>query len=150
VNIEFLAEHPESIPLLVGLYETEWAPYYGADGPGDALADLTARCNRDEIPAGIVAVEKGEILGTAALDTDAATGLTPSVVGLLVRPSHRRRGVATALLQGAEALARRLGLARIFISTTTLGELLLRTGWRYRGDARFHDGERGVIYVKDL
>lgn len=97
MDIEFLAEHPESIPLLVDLYETEWAPYYGADGPGDALSDLRLRCNRDQIPAGILAVENGEILGTAAL-----------------------------------------------------GELLLGTGWRYRGDARFHDGARGVIYVKDL
>ena len=150
MDIEFLAEHPESIPLLVDLYETEWAPYYGADGPGDALADLTARCNRDEIPAGIVAVENGEIVGTAALDTDVATGLTPSVVGLLVRPSHRRRGVATALLQGAESLAGTLGLGHIFVSTADLGDLLVRMGWRFHDEARFHDQQSGAIYVKDL
>lgn len=150
MNIELLAEHAESIPKLVDWYASEWEPYYGTDGPGDALADLRSRCNRGEIPIGLVAIEEGKILGTTALDVDAATDLVPSVVGLLVRPSQRRRGIALALLERAEALARELGYSRIFVSTAILGDLLVRMGWRSHGEVNFASGEIGTVYVKDL
>ena len=150
MDIELLAEHSESIPKLVDWYMSEWKPYYGADGPGDARADLQSRCNRDEIPIGLVAVEHGEILGTAAVDVDAATGLVPSVVGLLVTPSQRRRGIATALLKRAESLARKLGYSRLFVSTAILGDLLVRMGWHSQRDVKFASDELGAIYAKDL
>ena len=121
MNTELLAEHSESIPEIAAWYVSEWKPYYGTDGPGDALADLRSRCNRTEIPVGFVAVEDGEILGTAALDIDAATDRVPSVVGLLVRPSQRRRGVAAALLGHAA----KLEIARVL-------EAVLQRGRRRR------------------
>ena len=150
MEIELLAEHSESIPQLVDWYVSEWEPYYGADGPGDARADLRSRCNRDEIPICLVAVENGEILGTAAVDVDAATGLIPSVVGLLVKPSQRRRGIATALLKRAESLARKLGYSRLFVSTAILGDLLARTGWHLQREVQFANDEPGNIYAKNL
>jgi GNAT superfamily N-acetyltransferase len=150
VNTELLAEHSESIPELADWYLSEWEPYYGADGPGDALADLRSRCNRAEIPIGFVAVEDGEIIGTAALDVDAATQRAPSVVGLLVRPSQRRRGVARVLLRGAEDLAKALGYSQVFISTIVLGDLLLRMGWHSQGQVEFVSGETGAVFVKNL
>ncbi len=150
MDIELLAEHSESIPKLVDWYMSEWEPYYGADGPGDARADLRSRCNRDEIPIGLVAVEDGEILGTAAVDIDAATGLIPSVVGLLVKPSQRRRGIATALLKRAESLARTLGYSRLFVSTAILGDLLVRMDWHSQREVKFASDELGAIYAKDL
>ncbi len=150
MNIELLAEHPESIPVLVDWYMSEWEPYYGPNGPGDAHADLRSRCNRDEIPIGLVAVEDGAILGTAAVDVDEATGLRPSVVGILVTPAQRRRGFATALLKGAESLARQLGYGRLFVSTAILGELLVRMGWHSQRQVKFASNELGTIYAKDL
>ena len=150
MDIELLADHQESIPLLVDLYITEWGPYYGAEGPGDAGFDLRSRCNRDAIPVGLVAVEDGEFLGTAAIDTDAATGLSPSIVGLLVKPARRRRGIATALLQRAESIARQLGFRRLYMSTAVLGDLVLAMGWRWHAEVTFHNDESGAIYVKDL
>lgn len=54
------------------------------------------RCKHDTIPLGLVAIENGNVLGTAALDQDVTTKLTPLVVGLLVAPEHRRRGIATS------------------------------------------------------
>ena len=150
MNTELLAEHPESLHELAAWYLSEWEPYYGADGPGDALAELRSRCNRAEIPIGFVAVEDGQIIGTAALDVDAATECVPSVVGLLVRPSQRRRGVATALLGRAEDLAKALGYSHLFISTVVLGDLLVRLGWRSQGEVEFIGGETGAVFVKDL
>ena len=150
MEIELLADHSDSIPMLAERYLSEWEPYYGADGPGDARVDLESRSNRDELPIGIVATEGGEVHGTAALDLDVATGLTPSVVGLLVVPSQRGRGVASALLKSAESLAKRLGYSRLYISTTILGDLLVQTGWYSLGEVEFVNEEQGSIYARDL
>ena len=145
-----LSDHREVIPTLVEWFLSEWEPYYGADGPGDARADLESRCNRDAIPVGLVAIESDEVLGTVALDLDVSTNLTPSVVGLVVGQPFRRRGVATALLRAVEDLARRLGYRRIYVSTGALGALLTRLGWEVRGDVRFLNDEHGSVYVRNL
>jgi len=150
MEIKLLADHPESIPMLADFYVSEWEPYYAVKGPGDARADLESRCNRIEIPIGFVATENRAVIGTAALDLDPATGLAPSVVGLLVAPSQRGRGIATALLESAESLAKRLGYRRLHISTTHLGRLVVRLGWRSLGEVDFLNEEHGSIYVRDL
>ena len=150
MNIALLAGHAEVIPTLADWYRLEWEPYYGANGPGDARVDLESRCNRDAIPIGLVAMEGDQVRGTVALDLDMATNLTPSVVGLLVGSEHRGRGIATALIESAESLAKQLGYSRVYVSTTALGNLLLRMGWHLCGEAEFLNDERGSIYVCDL
>ncbi len=148
--IELISDHLEVIPTLTDWYQSEWEPYYGKDGPGDARADLESRCNRDELPIGLVAIENNQVLGTAALDLDVTTDLTPSVVGLLVAPAYRHQGIATALLNAAEELARQLGYRRIFVSTTILGDLLNQLGWEAMGAVQFLNAEQGSVYVCDL
>lgn len=150
MNIALLADHTELIDELAARYESEWAPYYGEAGPGDARADLTARCNRDRLPIGLVAFEDDRILGAAALDGDAATGMSPSVVGLLVTPEARGKGVAVALIESAERLARELGYDELFISTSILQRLLRRQGWQEKGDVEFLNRERGKLFVRNL
>ncbi len=147
MQIELLAENTEVIPTLADSYLLEWEPYYGINGPGDARTDLESRCNHDALPIGLVAMEGNQVLGTAALDLDVATDLTPSVVGLLVEHEHRGRGIATKLLESAEGLAKRLGYSRIYISTTVLGDLLVRMGWHPFGKAEFLNDEQGLIYA---
>lgn len=150
MTIELLADNTEILPTLVDWYEREWSPYYGVDGPGNAQVDLASRCNRDAIPIGFVAKENNQLLGVAALDLDAATNLTPSVVGLLVADEFRGRGVASRLLRSATRLAKGLGYNHVYISTTTLGDHLLRNGWRWIDDTHFLNDEHGSIYVFDL
>lgn len=150
MQIALLADHAHAIDELANRFETEWAPYYGENGAGDACADLRSRCNRDRLPLGLVAIEDDRILGTAALDRDATTGLTPSVVGLLVAPGSRRQGIAAALVETAERLARELGYDELFISTSILQSFLRRQGWREKGELDFLNDERGKVFVLDL
>ncbi len=149
MNIQLLADHAEVIPTLTDWYLSEWEPYYGLNGPGDARADLESRCNRDELPIGLVAIEDDQVSGTAALDLDVTTNLTPSVVGLLVEPACRRRGIATALLKATEEIARQLGHRRLYVSTTVLGGLLNQLGWEAMGAVQFLNAEQGSVYMRD-
>jgi GNAT superfamily N-acetyltransferase len=149
-DIVLLADHAGFIDDLAARYETEWAPYYGDSGPGNARADLASRCNRDRLPIGLVAVEGECVLGTAALDRDVSTGLAPSVVGLLVAPEARGKGVARALIESAEGRARELGYDELFISTSILHGMLVRQGWQEKGDVEFLNGERGTVFIRNL
>ena len=150
MNIELLTDHPEVIDELATSYETEWVAYYSDGGPGDARADLASRCNRDRAPIGLVALEESRVLGTIALDHDEATGLAPSVVGLLVVPEARGKGLARELLESAERLARELGYDELFISTSILHGMLRRQGWQEHGEVEFLNNERGKIFVRNL
>ena len=150
VNIELLTDHTDAIATLADWYLSEWKPYYGAGGPGNARKDLVSRCNRGEIPIGLVAMEGEQVCGTIALDLDVTTNLDPSIVGLLVGHEYRRRGIATALLKSAEKLARDLDYDRLYVSTSILGGLLERMGWRTMGDVEFLNAECGLIYMCDL
>ena len=146
MRVALLADHAGAIDTLAAWYEHEWEPYYGPLGPGDAAAELASRCNRDRLPAGLVAMDDDKIVGTAALGRDAASGLAPAVVGLLVVPEYRRKGVAGALLAAAGQLANELGYDELFMSTAILGGLLRRKGWQEKGDVKFMSGERGKVY----
>jgi GNAT superfamily N-acetyltransferase len=135
--VELLADHAGCVDVLADWFAQEWAPYYGPGGAGDARADLAA-------------IRDGRVLGTAALDRDTATGPTPSVVGLLVAPDCRGRGVASALLESAERLAGQLGYDELFMSTSVLQVLLQRNGWQQTGDVEFLNNERGKVFVRHL
>ncbi len=150
MKIELLADHREVIPFLTDWYLLEWEPYYGIHGPGNAQGDLELRCNHEEIPIGLVAIEGDQVCGTISLDLDTATNLTPSMVGLLIGRDYRRRGIGTALLKSAEELARSLGYRRVYMSTTVLGNLLQRMGWHKLREVEFLNGERGLIYAHDI
>ncbi len=150
MHIALLADHTGSVDELAARYEAEWAPYYGDSGPGNARADLASRCNRDRLPIGLVAIEGDRILGSAALDRDAATGLTPSVVGLLVAPEARGRGIARALIEAAERLARDLRYDEVYFSTSILQSMLRRAGWQEKSDVRFLNDERGTVFARNL
>lgn len=56
VRIGYLVDHPEALPTLEHLFQTEWAAYYGAAGPGNAHQDLAAYSNRGQLPVGLVRV----------------------------------------------------------------------------------------------
>ena len=150
MKIERLSDHPEVIPQLADWYLSEWDAYYGAAGPGDARADLQSRCNSRVLPVGLVAFKGGQAVATAAIGLDAATGLTPSIIGLLVEPGHRRRAIATALVDACEDVARELGHKRLHVSTNVIGPLLERTGWQKMGKVTFRNDERGSVYRRDL
>ena len=53
-----LADVPGTIPALAQWFVDEWEPYYGATGPGDALADLEASHDDGMLPIAVVALDE--------------------------------------------------------------------------------------------
>jgi len=150
MKIELLADHPDVIPELARWYISQWGPYYGRNGPGDAHADLEARCNRETLPIGLVAIEDRRVLATAAVGCDASAHLTPSVIGMLVEQNHRGRGIGSALLKTCSDITRKLGYRHLYISTSVPGNSLIEMGWQEVGQTRFLNSETGSIYARDL
>lgn len=150
MQIDYLSDHPALIPVLADWYITEWEPYYGKDGPGNAEADLRGRCNRDQLPLGLVVVAGKFPTATASLGFDMATGMAPSVIGLLVAESHRGQGIAAVLIDACRTEASRLGHNQLFLSTSVLGPMLIRRGWHLAGSTKFLNREKGGVYSCDL
>ncbi len=148
--IDFLTNHPDVISELANWYRAEWEPYYGTKGQGDARADLEARCCCDKLPIGLVAIEDHRVVATVAVGLDAATNLTPSIIGLLVKQNHRGRGIGTALIQSCTDVARQFGYERLYVSTSVLGNLLHQLGWQALGETKFLNDEQGSVFVRDL
>jgi predicted GNAT family N-acyltransferase len=86
---------------------------------------------RDHEGLHLVAVADGELLGTCRL---LLVGPTAQFSRLAVRASARRRGIATALLELAEAEARAARASRIVLHAQTYAqELYERAGYKPRG-----------------
>lgn len=138
LRFRLLADHRDAISTLAAWFESEWAPYYGPDGPGDAMTDLRQSCNRNELPIAIVAFSGCEIVGTAALKHESVTThkhLSPWLAALLVHPKHRRQGIAQALIKEIEKLAKTLAFEEIYIGigegSGTPRSAVKNRGWHY-------------------
>jgi ElaA protein len=96
----------------------------------------------------LVAVSEGELLGTCRV---LMVGTTAQFSRLAVRPSARRRGIATALLDAADAETRAAGGTRIVLHAQTYArELYEQAGYQPRGREFTEAGIRHVAMEKHL
>ena len=152
VRIGYLVDHPEALPTLERLFQSEWAAYYGAAGPGNAHQDLVAYSNRGRLPVGLVAFLGSEPCGVAALKADSISThkhLTPWIGGGMVSPQFRRHGIGAQLVSALEDEARNLGFTTVYSGTSTANSLLIRAGWQFM-EVVPYDGEAVSIYEKAL
>jgi GNAT superfamily N-acetyltransferase len=132
--------------VLVRWFETEWEPYYGTQGPGDAEVDLRASMNRSDLPLCLIALDGEELLGTISLKAESISHpeLSPWGAALLVAPKVRGQGVGTFLVAALEEEARRLGFTRIYMSTDAANGIVEARGWSAIDTA---DSLRGEVTV---
>jgi predicted GNAT family N-acyltransferase len=90
----------------------------------------------------------GEVLGTCRL---VFVGRTVQFSRLAVRPWARRRGIATALLEAADAETRRGGARRLVLHAQTYArELYEKAGYAPRGNAFREAGIEHIAMEKEL
>jgi predicted GNAT family N-acyltransferase len=86
---------------------------------------------RDHEGLHLVAIADGQLVGTCRL---LLVGATAQFSRLAVLAAYRRRGIATAMLELAEAEARAAGARRLVLHAQTYAqELYERAGYRPRG-----------------
>jgi predicted GNAT family N-acyltransferase len=103
---------------------------------------------RDREALHLVAVADGELVGTCRL---LMVGSTGQFSRLAVRASARRRGIATALLELAEAEARAAGIRRLVLHAQTYArELYEHAGYQARGQLFVEAGIEHVAMEKPL
>lgn len=149
-----LGNHKPLIPVVAQWFREEWPGWYGKDGQGNAEQDLFDWCDETELPfARIAMTMTGEPVGIVALKPDGLGeehGLTPFVSALLVVSSHRRQGVATALIEVLEQDAIDRNVLILYSTTDSAAGLLKRMGWQETG--LLCASERGdlPVFSKDL
>jgi predicted GNAT family N-acyltransferase len=103
---------------------------------------------RDREGIHLVAIADGQLIGTCRL---LQVGPTVQFSRLAVRADSRRRGVATRLLELAEAETRAVGARRLVLHAQTYArELYERVGYRARGRTFIEAGIEHIAMEKVL
>lgn len=151
MNIDYLADHPEFIPILARQMAEHWRDIIPGEDSWRRFAALNAHKNRDRLPLAWVAHENGQPLGTCALrkcDLEGWERLTPWLAGVFVMPSVRGRGVAKELCRVAEDKAWAWGAPRLYLHTPDRQGLYLHLGWQRLKMADWN-GLETTIMVKE-
>lgn len=138
-----LAERPDLLPQVAAWEFAEW----GHLNPGQTLKTrmvaIGEMMNVDRVPVAFVALDDaGALVGTASLIFDDLEGdpRNPWLASVFVPAEHRRRGIASALVDAAEDAGRQFGYVRLYLFTTSASRLYAGLGWRaleqrdYRGE----------------
>jgi predicted GNAT family N-acyltransferase len=103
---------------------------------------------RDHEGIHLVAVADGELVGTCRV---LMVGTTAQFSRLAVRASARRRGIATALLEAADAETRAAGGKRLVLHAQTYAQQLYeQAGYRTRGRVFREAGIEHIAMEKHL
>jgi Acetyltransferases len=151
VHVEDVTAHRARWPQLVALLE-DYRSHFGNQRDAErATAWLTSQLGAHRLVSYVATVEDGthhHPVGMAlVVPSPAATslGLFWSIRDLFVAEAHRRRGVATALLEKIRADADASGVGRLYVMTDADNEAALAL-YRSYGFTSFH-GQQELVCV---
>jgi predicted N-acetyltransferase YhbS len=132
MRIGYLAERPELAVQLIPALLEHWSYIFPNQTAADREAKFKAHLSFDELPIAWVAHEGDSALGTAALrkfDLEGREDLSPWLGGVFVLPSHRGRGIGSALCRAVEGKAHDQGVRQLYLFTHGQEALYQRLGW---------------------
>ncbi len=134
LEIHFLADRPDALPLVAGWLYTEWGRRDPSNSPEATAEHLAAELSRDRLPIVVVAAYDGVVVGTAALKLHELQARFPDLRhwlgGVYVSADARGRGIAGALVRYVEQLAVDRGITVLHLQTERLdGGLYAREGF---------------------
>jgi GNAT superfamily N-acetyltransferase len=133
MQISYLADYPEFIPVLATAIVEHWRAIMPEETIENRIVKLQKHLSRDTLPLGWIAHADGLVFGTTALrvhDLEDRHDLTPWLGGMFVRPEYRRQGVASALCRAVEDKAWSLGFDTLYLFTPDQQALYARRGWQ--------------------
>lgn len=141
MNIAYLADHKEVIPILAQWFFQKWAYLHPDRTLDDVQRLLTERTNTEKIPVALVAFEGNELLGTVCLkvhDMDTRLDLTPWLAGLYVAAPRRKQGIGATLVSAIEKKAHELGVQALYLYTPESETFYARLGWHVKERTEYH------------
>jgi GNAT superfamily N-acetyltransferase len=152
MQIEYVADHPLLVPQLARLHFEQW----GYLRPDETLKERTRRlegcCGRGGVPTVVVALESGELAGSAMLiahDMDTRPDLTPWLAGLYVIAAYRGRGYGSALVRRVESEAAAAGAKDLHLYTPDAVDFYSQLGWTVDERCEYL-GQQVVVMSKTL
>lgn len=142
MTIEYLADHPEALPVLAEWQHQEWGHLRGNDTVEKRMGRLRTSLSRDRIPLTVVALHEGNVLGSASLiphDMETRMELTPWLAGVFVGPAYRRKGIASELVRRITAEAAKLKVPLLYLYTVHSEKLYAGLGWTLQERTTYKD-----------
>ena len=154
LEIHFLADRPDALPLVAGWLYTEWGRRDPGNSPEATAERLAAELSRDRLPIVVVAAYNGVVVGTAALKLHELRDRFPELRhwlgGVYVSADARGHGIAGALVRHVEQLAIDRGITVLHLQTERLdGGLYARLGFQPIEQIK-HRGIDVMVMVKPL
>ncbi len=155
VTIHLLADRPELIPVVS---EIRWREWGHPPEPTDLefWLDCTRReSGRDAVPVSWVAVDAaGEALGVVGLgefDIEERRDRSPWVLGMIVRPDRRGRGIGGALMAHLAGWAGAHGYRQGWVATNGRAvSFYRRCGWTVVETVPREIGGEAVVLSREL
>ena len=151
ITIDFLADHPETIPTLAKWFREQWPDYYADMSQAEMEQDFLSEAFRDRLPARLIAFEASELAGTIVLREQGSETLPefrPELGGLYVVEVHRGRGIGTELVRAGMKLALDQGYETVFATTVLAAGILERLGWEFVKTVTHQDGQLPLYRCK--
>ncbi len=155
MDIHYLADHQDVVPILATWIYDEWSYMYPGMTLQDVINFMGKRVNKDKLPLTLVAFEAGEPVGTVSLkvfDMETRKDLPYWLTSLYVVKPWRRRRIGSSLVDAAEKKAGELGIGELFLFTTDVvlpGSFYLKLGWITKEKTKYHSYSV-IIMEKDL
>ncbi len=146
---QHIAECPEHIPQLACWFQDEW-------GLSDRECTLESRCqelrekiDENSLPLTMVALARGELLGTYSLDLtdlDIRPDLSPWLASVFVNPKYRQMGLGTLLVKKSLQHAQRLGISTFYLYTKShRASWYASVGWQTIEELFYRDEDLTIM-----
>lgn len=133
MQLAYLTDHPEFLPILANWYFEEWG-YLDKDRTLDTeIENLRNYLNKKHLPLVLLAIEEHELLGAAQLKYHEMSIYTDKehwLGGVYVAEKHRGQGIARQIIEALIEMAADLDIKKLYLQTEKLdGGLYRRLGW---------------------
>ncbi len=155
MDIFYLADHQEAVPILAAWIYDEWSFLYPEMTLRSVEDFLQERMNKDKLPLTLVAFEAAEPVGTVSLkrfDMESRQDLMYWLTSLYVAEPWRRKRIGSHLVKSAEKKAVELDIRKLFFFTiddSLPGSFYSKLGWKKREKTKYHSCPV-TIMEKDL
>jgi N-acetylglutamate synthase-like GNAT family acetyltransferase len=148
MTIEYLVDYPSALSTLLEWQHREWGHLRSGDTFEKRRARLQDSSNRDRIPLTVVALDDGEILGSASLvlhDMETRMELTPWLASVFVGEPYRRKGIGAELVRRIMDEAGKLDVSLLYLYTVHSEKFYAALGWTLQEHTSYREQKVAIM-----